>query len=382
MSIKCLGPADLPSLDPGDLDPEGRRRLGAWLSLQSGFGLQPQNVREALDRLRDPASVLRLLGRPALSEPRDLDRTLAVLARHRVRCVPYLCTDYPLALHVLSDPPLMLFVAGDPSLLTQPAVAIVGARAATASGLAMARETARVLAGAGIVVVSGLARGIDSAAHRGALEVGGKTLAVQACGPDRIYPAEHRRLAEQIRDRGALVTEFPLGAPPRRPHFPLRNRLISGLCRLVIVIEARQRSGSLITAQHAADQGRDVMALPGPVSAPTSWGPNRLIRDGATPLLEPADALRWLGLEPDTGVMGEGSGAREAEAGSERDPLTRQVEEILREQPLSRDALSRRLGRPPEHLSLELLDLELEGEVRESRDGCLHWISGGAQGRR
>ena len=382
MSIQCLGPADPPSLDPAELDSEGRRCLRAWLSLQSGFGLQPQDVREALDRLRDPAKVLGLLGRPAVPDARGFERSLATLARHRVRCVPYRCCDYPLALRVLPDPPLMLFVAGDPGVLTQPAVAIVGARAATVSGLEMARETARVLAGAGIVVVSGLARGIDAAAHRGALEVGGKTVAVQACGPDRIYPAEHRKLAEQIRDRGAVVTELPLGAPPRRPHFPLRNRLISGLCRLVIVIEARERSGSLITARHAADQGRDVMALPGSVSAPTSWGPNRLIRDGATPLLEPEDALRWLGLEPNARAEAEGSGDAEAEAGSKRDSPGREVEAILREQPLSRDDLSRRLGRSPEQLSLELLDLELEGEVRESRDGRLHWIPGRSRSRR
>ncbi len=216
------------------------------------------------------------------------------LARIRARLLPFSSDAYPERLRRLVDAPPLLVVRGDPSVLRAPAVAIVGARAATHYGRTVARDLAATLARAGLVVVSGLAVGVDAAAHEGALEAGGLTVAFQACGPDRVYPAVHRRLADRIARAGAVVSELPPGTPPRSPHFPLRNRLISASSLAVVVVEARRRSGSLITARHAADQGVDVFAVPGPITAPTSQGPNRLIQDGAIPLLTPTDILEPL----------------------------------------------------------------------------------------
>ena len=222
---------------------------------------------------------------------------------------------YPERLAALSDPALLLLVRGRPELLSQPAVAIVGSRAATVYGKRVARQIGADLAAAGITVVSGLARGIDAAAHEGALDAGGVTVAVLACGIDRVYPPEHRSLAQRIAARGALIGELPLGTPPRAPFFPMRNRLISGLSLAVVVVEARERSGTLITASHAANQGRDVFAVPGPITAPTSAGANQLLRDGAYVALGAEDVLRELGVKPvgssgpTTPIRGLGDGA-------------------------------------------------------------------------
>jgi DNA processing protein len=227
-------------------------------------------------------------------------------------------------------------------------------------------------------VVSGLARGVDAAAHEGALEAGA-TLAFQACGPDRLYPPEHRRLAGRIARRGAVVSELPLGTPPRPAYFPLRNRLISGLAEAVVVVEARERSGSLVTARHAAEQGTDVYAVPGPITAPTSRGPHRLLRDGAIPLTTPEDLLEDLKLRP-----APGGGAhvllRQSPAAAPADPLARAVLAALEDAPLTRDELARRLGSPVGALRAALSMLELEGRVTEDRDGRLTCASprGGA----
>jgi DNA processing protein len=255
-------------------------------------------------------------------------------------------------------------VRGDLGALLAPSVAVVGARAATLYGRSVARELAAGLAAAGAVVVSGLARGIDAEAHRGALDAGGRTVAVLPCGPDLLYPPEHRGLAEAISARGAVVTELPLGTRPRRPLFALRNRLISGLARAVVVVEARRRSGSLITARHAADQGADVFAVPGPITAPTSEGPNRLLRDGAGVVLEARDVLEPLGLAA-------APARSQAATGEPGRAALREICALLRRAPLTRDELCRRLARAPEDLAPDLLELELEGRVAEDRDGRL-----------
>jgi DNA processing protein len=258
-------------------------------------------------------------------------------------------------------------------------VAIVGARAATHYGRTVARELAATLARAGLVVVSGLAMGVDAAAHEGALEAGGLTVAFQACGPDRVYPAVHRLLADRIARAGAVVSELPPGTPPRAPHFPLRNRLISALSLAVVVVEARQRSGSLITARHAADQGVDVFAVPGPITAPTSQGPNRLIQEGATPLLTSADILEPLSRTLSLPLRDLASGGREAAARDSK--LTRSILAALRDAPMTRDQLARRLDLSLSALALDLIQLELDGRVAEERDGRLHPIAplGGSQ---
>ncbi len=204
--------------------------------------------------------------------------------------------EFPAPLASLSDPPLGLFVRG--RLPAPQAVALVGSRRATAYGREVAEYFGRELARAGVWVISGMARGVDGAAHRGALASGGWTAAVWGAGPDRIYPAEHAALAEDIAARGGLITEYPPGAPPLPHHFPERNRLVAGLAKVVVVIEASERSGALITARLALEEGREVMAVPGSVFSRLSAGPNALLRAGAAPVLAPSDILDVLGVSP------------------------------------------------------------------------------------
>jgi len=211
-------------------------------------------------------------------------------------CIHLGTSEYPQLLAEISDPPRCLWTRGDRSVFTAMAVAVIGARAASPEGLSTAGEIAGDLARAGVVVVSGLARGIDAAAHRGALAGGGKTIAVLGTGIDRVYPAEHDLLTAEIAANGLLLTEFPPGTHPEDWHFPRRNRIISGLSKAVVVVEAREKSGSLITARLAADQGRDVMAVPGTVVGGRNRGANALLRDGAKLVESAVDILQELGL--------------------------------------------------------------------------------------
>jgi DNA processing protein len=197
---------------------------------------------------------------------------------------------YPARLKMIADPPPLLYITGTLTDQDALAVAIVGARRATAAGCAMTEELSRDLAGAGMTVVSGLARGVDAAAHRGALAAQGRTIAVLGCGIDRTYPPEHERLRRQIEEQGAILSEVPMGAPPHSHHFPRRNRIISGLSLGVIVTEAAIGSGSLITARLAAEQGREVFAVPGFVKEDTSRGTNALLKEGAA-LIERAQDI-------------------------------------------------------------------------------------------
>jgi DNA processing protein len=223
------------------------------------------------------------------------------------------------------------------------------------------------------VVVSGLALGIDGVAHGAALDAGGRTVAVQACGPEMVYPSVHRSLADRIARQGAVVSEFPPGAPPLRYHFPLRNRLISGMALALIVVEARERSGSLITAQHAAEQGVDVFAVPGPISAPTSAGTNQLLRHGAGVALDAEDILGALRL---SGVWREPPlGRAAANPRPEEAPERRRILDALLQEPATRDELGRRLERAPEQLACDLFELEMEGRVAEDRDGRLRVVA-------
>ncbi|HWI17798.1 MAG TPA: DNA-processing protein DprA [Vicinamibacterales bacterium] len=211
-------------------------------------------------------------------------------------CIHLGNTDYPPLLAEISDPPKCIWTRGDRRALSGIAVAVIGARAASREGLLAAGEIAGDLARAGIVVVSGMARGVDSAAHNAALDCGGLTIAVLGTGIDRVYPAENDVLAERIASKGLLITEFPPGAAPEDWHFPRRNRIISGLSKAVVVVEAREKSGSLITARLAADQGRDVMAVPGTVVGGRNRGANALLRDGAKLVESAVDILQELGV--------------------------------------------------------------------------------------
>lgn len=203
--------------------------------------------------------------------------------------------DYPALLRRIDGPPAALFVDGDPTCLWQPQIAVIGSRNPTAGGLDHARDFATTLARQGMTITSGLASGIDSEAHTAALDAGAMTIAVNGTGLDIVYPASSRELAERIRAQGAMISELPLGSPPRRQHFPSRNRIISGLSLAVLVVEAGLNSGSLITARKAAEQGRDVFALPGSLHNPMAKGCHRLIREGARLVETTADILQELG---------------------------------------------------------------------------------------
>jgi len=374
-------------LDPGDPRPEVAASLRAWLALQARLGLRPQEAVRVLERAREPRAALRLLGGPPTARV-DLERAVAALRRVGAVAVPWLSSAYPERARRLSDAPPLLLVRGDPTLLEAPAVAIVGSRAATSYGRRVAHDFAGELAAAGLVVISGLATGIDAEAHRGALEAGGRTLAVQACGPDRVYPARHRSLSERIVRSGAVVTEFAPGTRPRRGFFPHRNRLISAMSLVVLVVEARERSGSLVTAAHAGDQGVPVWAVPGPLSAPTSAGTNRLLFEGASPALSPGLILESLGLAhalPERASPAPAAstsiqdaphpGGCAAPSGPQRSDAQRRIVAALREEPMTRDRLLRRLGVGPEALASDLLELELDGSVAEDRDGLLRVVS-------
>ncbi len=347
-------------LDPADPRATSRAALGAWLAFQRALGLKPEAAAELLRRHGHPARALQASGRATAF---DRSAAIAALARSAAVAVPLGSGAYPARLASLADPAPLLLVRGDVRALCECCVAIVGARAATAYGRRIARELAADLARAGVVIVSGLARGIDAEAHRGALAAGGKTVAVQACGIDRTYPAAHRALADEIAANGAVVSELPLGEPPLRPYFPLRNRLISGLSSAVVIVEARERSGSLITANHAADQGRDVWAVPGPITAPTSAGTNRLIRDGAYVALGADEICDAIGVR--------GAPRPRARVASELSPLSREILGALADAPASRDQLARRLGLDPAEFALELIELELSSRIGEDRDGLL-----------
>lgn len=212
--------------------------------------------------------------------------------RHDMRIVTWLDSDYPPALHDLPLPPPVLYLRG--ALPAAPCLSIVGSRRTNPYGLEAAELFGRQLAAAGLTVVSGLARGVDAAAHRGALAADGRTVAVLGCGLDRIYPRGHARLADRISDTGGLLSEFPFGTPPLRHHFPIRNRLIAALGSSTLVVQAALRSGSLITAGLALELGRQVWAVPGGIFDARSAGANRLLRDGAAPALTPCDLLESL----------------------------------------------------------------------------------------
>ena len=211
----------------------------------------------------------------------EAEREIAAAEKRGCRLVSFPSDDYPPLLKQIADPPLVLYVRGDVSLLSHHAVAVVGTRRPTAYGSSVAHRLAADLAQRALLIVSGLARGIDSAAHRGALEVQGKTVAVLGCGVDVTYPRENQRLTDQIIASGAVISEFPLGTSPQPENFPIRNRIISGLALGVVIVEAAEYSGSLITARLASEQDREVYAVPGNITSAQSFGPNLLIKQGA-----------------------------------------------------------------------------------------------------
>jgi DNA processing protein len=265
---------------------------------------------------------------------------------------------YPRRLKEIDQPPPVLYVRGTLIPEDEWAVAIVGTRRLTAYGRQVAEEVATTLAHNGVTVVSGLARGVDSIAHQSALNAGGRTLAVLGNGVDQVYPPENRRLADQVMAHGALVSDYPLGTQPDGINFPPRNRIISGLSIAVIVVEAGETSGALITATFAAEQGRDVFAVPGNINAPQSKGTNRLIRDGAQPLLGPQDVLEALNLTRVT----EHQAVRVA---LPADPVERRLFQLLSQEPMHVDEIRSQTDMPIAAVSAALAMMELKGMVRQ-----------------
>ena len=252
-------------------------------------------------------------------------------------------SQLPPLLRAIHDPPRRLYLRGDggSELLARPAVAVVGARACSPYGAQVARMLGRELAAAGVVVVSGLARGVDGEAHRGALQTDGHTVAVLGCGIDRDYPAAHGGLAREICERSLLVSEYEPGVEPSPWRFPARNRIIAGLCAATVVVEARERSGALITADFALDEGREVFAVPGEITSSLSAGTNALLRLGATPLTSVADVLEVLGIESQ--------------------PRARETHPFLDLLPASADDLARTTGLASGEVAAALAELELAG---------------------
>jgi len=358
----------------------------AWLTALRTPGLGPGGLRQWLDRaggdihaalaqLRRGSAALDPAAPAWLERPDEarLEQDLAWLAEPGHRLLRCTDADFPPQLEHIPQPPAVLFVAGDASLLLHPQVAIVGARAASAGGVAHARAFARALADAGFAITSGMADGIDGAAHAAALDAGARTLAVIGTGPDRVYPRKHHALARRLAAQGALVSEFPPGTPARSDHFPRRNRIISGLALGVLVIEAGLRSGSLITARLAAEQGREVFALPGSIHNPLARGCHRLIRDGARLVEHAAEivellapAARSLGLELAARLGAEPApGAGPASAA---DPEYRRLLSALGHEPATMEELVQRTGLSTGALSSMLLMLELDGCI-ERRPG-------------
>ncbi|MGH9163543.1 MAG: DNA-processing protein DprA [Vicinamibacteraceae bacterium] len=347
----------------------GRRqpaRTARWLAEQ---GLETEGVARSSGNLplevRKASSAVSFLSRGephrTWAEWRAEAAQTVALARG-AGLVPVTRADpaYPSRLAAIVDPPVVLWVRGDPATLALPMVAVVGSRGATPYALEVASQLARDLAAEGLAVVSGLARGVDAAAHRAALDAG-KTVAVLGCGADVTYPAEHEALADLIARTGALVSELPPGTPPRAHHFPLRNRILSGLALAVVVVEASNRSGSLITARLALEQGRDVLAVPGNVLADHNRGAHGLLRDGARLVESAADVLDEIGWRSDAG----GRGSTELTAGGAAEPTTSDwlLAVMTPGEACDVDALVARTGRGSAAVLERLLALELGGLV-------------------
>ncbi|MEO8612564.1 MAG: DNA-processing protein DprA [Chloroflexota bacterium] len=289
----------------------------------------------------------------------NLDGELAKVERVGARLITLASDEYPAMLKKLPDAPTILYIRGTLRSDDNHALSIVGTRKATTYGRDAAYHLAKQLAGQGVTVISGMAHGIDSAAHKGALEGGGRTLAVMGCGVDVIYPSDHQKLAEQIMSCGALISEFPIGMHPEARNFPRRNRIISGLALGVLVVEAPEKSGAMITATTAADQGREVFATPGNIFNPMSVGTNRLIQDGAKLVIDVRDILNELKIVH-TAVQTQAVTERIAPANNTEVELLR----YLGADPLHIDELVRLCGLPVSTVSSTLTILELKGLAR------------------
>jgi len=370
---------------------------GLGFASLSALGLEPDDFPELTRwrRGRLEAAGLRPGSVDALAEP-DAERVAACLdwlAGDGHHLVPYPDPYYPPLLRRISEPPLALFVNGQRDWLLRPQIAIVGSRNATQGGLETARNFSEELCAAGFVIASGLALGIDGAAHAAALDAGGATVAVAGTGPDRVYPARHRGLAHRIVDNGAVLTHFAPGIGPRAGHFPARNRILSGLSLGVLVVEAGMQSGSLITARYAGDQGREVFAVPGSIRNPLARGCHRLIRQGARLVESASEVIEELGplvgeLEGELrGLLDAPGGSATVTSGEVRmagpgeNPDARQVLDALGHDPVSVDELIARTNLTTQAVSSTLLELELQGRVASLGGGRYSRVGNDQEGQ-
>ncbi|HKK05920.1 MAG TPA: DNA-processing protein DprA [Gammaproteobacteria bacterium] len=362
--------------------------LGDWLALLRVPGIGPAAVQRLLGAgltpraaLGQPEAAARTLGlnpagQAALSAPDwpRVERDLAWLEHSEVQALTLHDARYPPLLREIHDPPPLLFVRGDPTCLLWPQLALVGSRNPSHAGRRTAHAFAHHLAGAGLAITSGLALGVDAAGHEGALDAGGVTVAVAGTGLDAIYPARHRPLADRIVERGALVSEFPPGTPPSPANFPRRNRIISGLSLGTLVVEAALRSGSLITARLAMEQGREVFAIPGSIHNPLARGCHALIRQGAKLVETGADIMEELGALYDY-VRAASTPAADRPERADRqgaaalDKDQRRVLAAVDHDPTAVDTVVERSGLTPETVCSMLLVLELHGFVASNASG-------------
>jgi DNA processing protein len=354
-----------------DLTPEQRDLL----SLHLVPGLGPRLTAALLDRFGSAAAVLEASARQLTEVPHigdklaedlrqamlrlDVSKELGLIEKHDARLLPLGSSQYPSPLATVSDAPHLLYMLGAWEERDANAVALVGSRHGTAYGRRIAERLAADLSQAGFTVVSGLARGVDGAAHRGALRVGGRTVAVLAGGLSRIYPPEHAELALEVKAHGALFSEAPMAMEPLATMFPQRNRLISGLSRGVVVVEAAERSGALITARHAAEQGRAVFAVPGAVDSPASAGTLKLIRDGATLVRRAEDIIEELdGIAPIVPLPASPAPTVQL------DEPERRIWDLVAEQPLHIDDIAREVGLSAPQAAGTLMAMEMKKAIR------------------
>ena len=371
---------------PGTRPPERAALIADWLRLEQADGVGCRSAHLLLSVFGSPGGVLRagqaaLAAHVSTSQAHALcapptpafhalvQTTLDWLARPGHYLITFHDPDYPAALAEIPDPPLLLYVSGRRELLARPLVAVVGSRNASVQGKLDAESFSAALSAAGLCVVSGLALGIDTAAHEGALRGAGSTVAVVGTGLDRVYPARNRELAHRIAAHGCLVSEYALGTPPLAANFPRRNRVISGLAAGVLVVEAAAQSGSLITAQMAAEQGREVFALPGSIHSALAKGCHRLIRDGAQLVETVEEVLEAMQVSPLAAPVA----ARVADAGADADDEDALLR-ALGAEPVALDDLLARLGADAGELGGRLLGLELAGLVAQLPGGRVQRI--------
>lgn len=338
--VKGIGPVRLQSL------------IDIFGDVKSAWQAQPAQLKSAglSERL-----VQRLVN---VRQNTDLEHMLEEIRKEGIHILTWADERYPDSLRDIPQSPPVLYMTGNLLDVDRGGVAIVGTRRYTSYGRQVAEEVAGFLAHRGITVISGLARGIDGISHRAALDAGGRTIAVLGSGVDRIYPPEHRKLAQDIVSSGAVLSDYPLGTPPEGGNFPPRNRIISGLSRAIIVVEAGQRSGALITAKYAGDQGREVFAVPGNIYAPQSKGTNILIKEGAHPLLQVQDVMEVLRL---AGMPGPAPARRELPSNTAEAEIFR----VLDLEPLHVDEICSRVKLPVEKVTSTLAVMEIKGLVRK-----------------